>query len=51
MASSVLRQSAAGAGEVRPGVIGGVGMEPIFQGTRRHAQCLLPGGGFQGLKI
>jgi hypothetical protein len=36
---------------VRPDVIGGVGIEPTLQGTRRHLQCLLPDGDFQCLKI
>jgi hypothetical protein len=31
--------------------IGGVGIEPTFQGACRHLQCLLPGGRFQRLKI
>jgi len=36
VASSILSRSAAGAGEVRPGVIGGIGIEPTFQGARRQ---------------
>jgi hypothetical protein len=36
---------------MRPGVIGGIGIGPAFQGTRRHLQRPLPGGGFQRFKI
>ena len=35
-------QSSAGAGQFRPGVIGGVSVEPLFQRTRGQPQSLPP---------
>jgi hypothetical protein len=51
MASAVLGLSAAGAGQLRPGVIGGVRIQPALQRTRGYPQRLLPGRGFQRLKV